>query len=178
MRLRTKLAATAAASAMVVLAAAAPAFADGTAGTQTVTATDAQAVSVTIGTSSVDFDNLSPASAASTIDAGTVQVQSNAGYSLSVADLGGLSNATPSFLADPLQISETLTSGTGTPGQAEATAIDTTEGTPGPGLTVGTDDAAGTDVYDISLTQAATWQDAPGSDYTDTLTYTASAGTV
>jgi hypothetical protein len=178
MRLRTKLAATAAASALVVLAAAAPAFADGTTGAQTVTATDAQAVSVTIGTSSVVFDNLSPASAASTIDAGTVQVQSNAGYSLSVSDLGGLSNAATTFLADPLQISETLTSGAGIVGQADPAAIDTTEGTSGPGLTVATDDEEGLDIYDINLTQAAAWQDAPGSDYTDTLTYTASAGTV
>jgi hypothetical protein len=177
MKLRTKLAATAATSALVVLAAATPAFADGS-GTQTVTATDADAVAVTIGTSGVDFGNLSPATGAQTVDAGSVQVESNDGYSLTVTDLGGLSNSTPVFLTDPLQISETLTSGAGVPGQSVPTAIDTTEGTPSAGLTVGTDDAAGTDVYDVSLTQGVTWADPVGSGYTDTLTYTASAGTV
>lgn len=176
MKLRTKLAATAAASALVVLAAAAPAFADGS-GTQTVTATDAQAVAVTIGTSSADFGSLSPVSGAATIDAGTVQVESNNGYSLTVSDLGGLTNGSQ-FLVDPLQISETLTSGTGTPGQTDPTAIDTTEGTPSAGLTVGTNAAAGTDIYDVSLTQGVTWSDPVGSGYTDTLTYTASAGSV
>lgn len=160
---------------------AAPAFA-ASSGQQTASGTVPSVLSVTVADSTVTFGSLTPLSSPVAESAGTVTVQANEPYSLVVSDTGGMESttATGKFLADNLEVSDSVaaspaSSAGATASLASPTAIDATEGTAGTGQTLATDSAPTTsDTYDVTLTQRVTDADAPGT-YSDTLTYTVSA---
>jgi hypothetical protein len=164
----------AAATAAAVLLGTTPALA-ATTGTQDVTGTVPTSMSVSVGQPTVAFPSLTPGTAALTADGGTVTVQSNASYVVTLTDNGGLSSDDgTTFLGSSLEASSTTTSTTGGTGLT-ASAIDTTVGTAGDGIAIGgSDQATAGDDYAVTLTQPVAWTDAPAA-YSDTLTYTVSA---
>lgn len=151
------------------------------AATQTIDATISSTVSMTTApTASISGWNLS-ATGANTTSGGTMQIQSNVAYTVTVvADkaklteyitaTGAYQTTSPKSLTNPLSIVPTLSSGAGVP--VASLAVGTTPATiaTGTGLT--------TDSYALTLSQTTAITDAPlaaGRTYHMVLTYTASA---